>query len=203
MFSWSDDRKGFIKTCQRAFLLGMQVSTGGNISLRLKENLFLAKPSGVSLFDLKEEDLLVVDDSGKVVEGDGKPTKDLDCHLNIYRVRKDVGGVVHYHSPYSTAFAIRGRGIPLKTVHSKRILGKTPVIPPEKDGSDALAYWVGKTFSDPTIHVAILSGHGIISAGTDLRHAQNLAELLEETARIAYLSQFIDQKGENGTLGKP
>jgi len=193
MATWLEERRELISICQRAFLLGMQVSSGGNISMRLRDGLFLFKPSGISLFDLRKGDLLVADGSGEVVEGKGKPTRDVYAHLNIYRAREDVGGIVHYHSPFSTAYAVRGEGVPLKTVHSKRILGKVPVIPPVEDGSDAMAHWVGKVFSDPKVRAAILSGHGIIAAGSDLRSAENLAELLEESAKIAFLSQFMGQ----------
>ena len=190
MATWAEERRELIRICRRAFLAGMQVSSGGNISMRLKEGLFLVKPSGISLFDLRGEDLLVVDRSGRVIEGSGRPTRDLRSHLNLYKVREDVGGIVHYHSPFATAYAVRGEAIPLETVHSRRILGAVPVIPPVEDGSDAMADWVERAFSNPGVRAAILSGHGIIAAGSDLRSAENLAELLEESAKIAILSRF-------------
>lgn len=171
--------------------MGMQVSTGGNLSMRLGGDIFLVKPSGISLYDLQESDLLIADLSGKTVEGSGKPTKEIGTHLSIYRVRPDVGGVVHYHPPYATAYAVRGKPVPLLTVHAKRILGMIPVIPPGAEGSGALASLVGEIFSNPSVKVVLLAGHGILAGGTTLIEAQNLAELVEESAKIAYLSERL------------
>jgi L-ribulose-5-phosphate 4-epimerase len=191
MFSWSDERKTFLRMCRRAIEMGMQVSTGGNLSMRLRKDLFLVKPSGISLYDLREQDLLITDALGITVEGSGKPTKEIETHLGVYRARTDVRGVVHYHPPYATTYAVRGRSVPLMTVHAERILGFIPVIPPGAEGSEALASLVRETFSNPLVKVVLLTGHGILAGGTDLVEAQNLAELVEESAKIAYLSERL------------
>ncbi len=193
MSSWPEERKEFIRICQRSVLMGMQMSTGGNLSMKLKNDLFLIKPSGSSLYDLREDDLLVVHGSGKAMEGSGKPTKEINTHFAVYKVRPDVGGVVHYHSPYSTAYAVSGAKLPLLTVHAKRILGRLPVIPVDNEGSESLAWGVGNVFSDPTVNVALMAGHGLIAAGADLRQAQNLAELLEETARTGFIGRLLSE----------
>ena len=191
MISWSDERKTFLRICRRAFETGLQVSTGGNLSMILGSDIFLVKPSGISLYDLKESDLLIADLSGNTVEGSGRPTKEIGTHLSIYRVRPDVGGVVHYHPPYATAYAVCGKPIPLLTVHAERILGSIPVIAPGPEGSEALGLEVQKAFANPQVKVALLAEHGILAAGADLLEAQNLAELVEETAKIAYLSERL------------
>ncbi len=188
MISWPQQREEFIRVCRRAVKMGMQVSTGGNLSLKLPTGLFLVKPSGISLYDLTEADLLVSNDLGENVEGSGKPTKEIGTHLSVYRARADAGGVVHYHPPYATAYAVCGRSIPLLTVHAARILGNIPVVPPGAEGSEAIAAAVQEIFSDPSVKAVLLAGHGILAAGTNLVQAQNLAELVEESARIAYLS---------------
>jgi len=191
MIAWSDERKTFLRICRRAFEARLQVSTGGNLSMILGSDIFLVKPSGISLYDLKESDLLITDLSGKTVEGSGKPTKEIATHLSIYRVRPDIGGVVHYHPPYATAYAVCGKSIPMLTVHAERILGTIPVIPACEEGSEALGIEVQKIFANPRIKVALLAEHGILAAGADLTEAQNLAELVEETAKIAYLSERL------------
>lgn len=191
MISWLEQKKEFLRVCRRAVKIGMQVSTGGNLSIKLQKDLFLVKPSGISLYDLKEQDLLVTDASGKHVEGNGKPTKEIGTHLSVYRACADAGGVVHYHPPYATAYAVYARPIPLLTVHAKRILGAIPVIPPGAEGSETVAAAVQKAFSDPLVKAVLLAGHGILAAGTNLVQAQNFAELLEESAKIAYLSERL------------
>jgi L-ribulose-5-phosphate 4-epimerase len=191
MISWPQQRKEFLRVCRRAIEMGMQVSTGGNLSMRFPKDLFLVKPSGISLYDLGEQDLLITDALGETVEGSGKPTKEIGTHLSVYRARTDVGGIVHYHPPYATAYAVRGRPIPLLTVHAKRILGMIPVIPPGTEGSETVAASVKEAFSDPSVRVVLLASHGILAAGANLLQAQNLAELLEESAKIAYLSERL------------
>ena len=171
--------------------MGLQVSTGGNLSMRLQEDLFLVKPSGIALFDLEEEDLLVTDASGTPLEGRGKPTKEINTHLGIYKIRQDVGGIVHYHSTFATTYAVCRKEIPLRTVHARRILGKIPVVPPAMEGSEALAESIQRVFMDKSVCTALLFDHGIIAAGSDLSQAQNLAELVEESARIAYFSHLL------------
>lgn len=191
MSSWSAERREFIRICRRALRMGMQGSSGGNLSMRLQEGLFLVKPSGIALYDLEKRDLLVISDRGAPVEGERKPTKEIHSHLAIYRVRRELGGVVHYHSPFSTTYAVCRVGIPLRTVHAQRILGKIPEVPPLTEGSEALAACVEKVFLDRSVQAALLFDHGIIAAGPALSDAQNLAELVEESARIAYLSSFL------------
>ena len=184
-------RRDFVAACQRAFNLGLQMSTGGNLSLRLDTGYLLVKPSGLSLCELEPDDLLVCDDQGQVVQGADKPTKELRSHLAIYQARPEVGAVVHYHPPYSTAYAVSRRQIPLLTVHAKRILGHVPLVEAVGEGSEELASAVGKTFASPEVKAALLAEHGIIAVGQNLRQAQNLAELVEECARVALLSGLL------------
>jgi L-fuculose-phosphate aldolase len=188
---YSIDRQEFIRICRRALQVGLQVSTGGNLSMRLQEDLFLVKPSGIALFDLREEDLLVTDASGVPLEGGGKPTKEINAHLGIYQVRQDVGGIVHYHPTFATTYAVCRKEIPLRTVHARRILGKIPVVAPAMEGSDELAKSIQLVFRDASISTALLFDHGIIAAGSHLAQAQDFAELVEESARIAYFSHLL------------
>lgn len=188
MSSCGVERKEFIRICRRAIATGMQTSSGGNLSMRIGDNRFLVKPSGLALYDLQEDDLIVSDNSGTSVEGNGKPTKELNSHLAIYSIRQDVGGIVHYHSTFATTYAVCRREIPLMTVHAKRILGKIPTVPADMEGSPSLAASLQRVFEDRSVSTALLFDHGIIAAGVSLSQAQNLAELVEESARIAYLS---------------
>src|SRR5512133_488996 len=90
------------------------VWTGGNVSARDPETgLVVIKPTGVRYEHMRPDHMVVVDLDGRVVEGDLKPSSDTASHLYIYRQRPDVGGVVHTHSPYATAFAALGKPIPV------------------------------------------------------------------------------------------
>lgn len=93
---------------------GLVTWTSGNVSgLDRQSGLVVIKPSGVMFEDLRPEDLTVVDLEGRIVEGRLKPSVDAATHLYVYRHRPDVGGMVHTHSPYATAFAALGRPIPV------------------------------------------------------------------------------------------
>src|SRR5512135_1320627 len=88
--------------------------TGGNVSARDPETGYVIhKPSGVRYENLRPEMLVITDLDGKIIEGNLKPSSDTASHLYIYRHRPDVGGVVHTHSRYATAFAALGRPIPV------------------------------------------------------------------------------------------
>ena len=188
--SFLKERGQFREVSQRAFALGIQVSTGGNLSIQVADGLFLVKPSGISLFDLKEREVLLIDRTGVVLEGKGKPSKEWNSHSGIYGVRKDVGSIVHYHPPFATAHAVAGIEVPLLTVHAKRLLKRVPLISSAKEGSEDLAIMTRKAFSDGGVKTILLSEHGIIAVGKDLLEAQNMAELLEESAKIALLSRL-------------
>ena len=88
--------------------------TGGNVSALDRESGLVAiKPSGIRYEALRPEHMVIVDMDGRVVEGEFKPSSDTASHLFIYRHRPDVGGIVHTHSPYATAFAAVNRPIPV------------------------------------------------------------------------------------------
>src|SRR5208337_3290516 len=149
------------------------------------------KPSGISLFDLEARQLLLTDKTGRVMSGQGIPTKEFNSHAAIYGSRADIRAIVHYHPAYATAFAVRNLTIPLLTVHARRILKSLPLVPAGPEGGPQLAGLLKEMFAVPEVRGAVMSEHGIIAAGKDLKDAQNVAELIEESARIALLSSFL------------
>jgi L-fuculose-phosphate aldolase len=148
---------------RRAFQLGLQASTGGNISVRTGPDRFLTKPTGVGLFDCLDSDLVMV----------------------------DIQGRVHYHAPYATAYAVKGQTLPLPTVHARRILKEIPLIAEYPDGSPELADAVAQAFENREVLGLLMVDHGLMAVGPTLQQAQYRAELMEESARIKWLSQHI------------
>ena len=155
-------------------------------------NRFLVKGTGCSFYDLKESDISIVDIDGNSIAGTSKPSKEIHFHLGVYRAREDVCGVVHYHAPFSTAYAVKRVPIPLLTVHAKRILKKIAIIPEAAEGSQALADHVISAFRDREVRAILLAGHGLVAIGSTLSEAQNIAELLEESAQISLLVRLFD-----------
>jgi L-ribulose-5-phosphate 4-epimerase len=180
-----------VRIAQRAHARGLAAGTGGNISARLPgQDRILIKPSGLSLADCTADRLLVLTLQGDVLTGEGRPTKEVNFHLGIYRTRPEVGAVLHCHAPWATAWAITGRQLPLLTPHAEAKLRRVPVIPFAAQGSQDLADRVTTVFGDPDVVAALLEHHGYIVVGADPNAAGNLAELVEETAQIGWLTRW-------------
>src|SRR5690554_1813701 len=93
---------------------GLVLFTWGNVSVIDRENKVIAiKPSGVSYDIMKKEDIVIVDFNGNVIDGKLKPSVDLKTHMEIYKAFKEVGSIVHTHSTYATAWAQKGKSIPM------------------------------------------------------------------------------------------
>jgi L-ribulose-5-phosphate 4-epimerase len=182
----------FLWAARRAFDLGLQASTGGNISIRVGPDHFLTKPTGLGLTDCARSSLVLVDGEGNIRQGSANPTKEVGVHLGIFKTRGDIHGIVHYHAPFATAYAVKERRLPLPTVHAQRILRKIPLIPKSPEGSVELASATAHACRDQEVMGLLLAGHGILAIGKTLRQAQYIAELMEECAKIGWVSKSID-----------
>src|SRR2546429_1785156 len=121
---------------------GLVLFTFGNASgIARGEGLVVIKPSGVPYEKLKAEDMVVSDLQGKIIEGDYRPSSDLPTHLVLYRAFPQIGGVVHTHSEYATAWAQARRPIPcFGTTHADYFHGPVPVTSSLSDSEIADAY---------------------------------------------------------------
>jgi len=177
---------------KRAYYRGLTSGSGGNISARVDgTDRVVIKSSGVSFADTGEGNIILVDLHGNVVEGSLKPSKEVKFHCGIYRVRLEVGAVVHTHSPAATAFSVVGREIPMVTVSAAKGVMRTPLIGYAPPGSDELARLVMNSFQEKTLKTALLQNHGVITVGKDLFEALYLAEVVEDTAKIAIYVQGL------------
>jgi L-ribulose-5-phosphate 4-epimerase len=175
---------------------GLVLYTFGNASgISRRDGLVVIKPSGVPYDALKASDLVVTDLEGKIVEGSLRPSSDLPTHLAIYRAFPDVGGVVHTHSTYATAWAQARKPIPcLGTTHADYFRGAVPVtdeLSPEEIQS-AYEWNTGEAIVrrfrglDPGEMPAVLvAGHGPFTWGRNATEAAHNSVILEELARMA------------------
>jgi L-ribulose-5-phosphate 4-epimerase len=172
------------------------VWTAGNISARVPgEDLMVIKPSGVSYDDLSADAMVVTDLYGNLVEGDYAPSSDTAAHAYVYRYMPEVGGVVHTHSPYATAWAARGEPIPcVLTMIADEFGGDIPVGPFALIGDDSIGQGIVSTLRDSRSPAVLMKGHGPFTVGKDARAAVKAAVMLEECARTVH---FAHQ------LGKP
>ena len=184
---------------------GLIVRTWGNASGRdSKTGLIVIKPSGVSYKTIKVSDMVVIDLEGKVVEGKLKPSTDAPTHLHLYKQFPAVGGIVHTHSTYATAWAQAGKDIPpLGTTHADHFYGAVPCTRKlsaeeinekyESNTGKVIVERVG--VSDPLAVPAVLVNcHGPFCWGLDPEDAVNNAIALEEIARIAFYTVLLEKR---------
>jgi len=178
---------------------GLVVYTFGNVSgISRDDALVVIKPSGVPYEHMRASDLVVTDLDGNVVEGKLRASSDLATHLVLYRAFKELGGVVHTHSTYATAWAQSGREIPcFGTTHADYFHGSIPLTPPLRDDEIRGDYeantgkGIVRRFEnlDPMKSPGVLVvGHGPFCWGRTATDAAHMAVIMEELARMAYLS---------------
>lgn len=183
-----------IAMAKRCFDGRLQTNAGGNLSVRLDaRDAIVIKPSGVGFNECTRQNLQVVMlDGTMVTSAPGlKPSKDLDFHLDLYRIRDDINAIVHCHSPWATGYASAGIEIPCLTVQTIEKIGRMPLIPLSSLGGPQTEVEISPVFKDPSVRAAVLANHGTIGAGPTLMAAQYLAEIIEETAHIAYVRDTL------------
>jgi L-ribulose-5-phosphate 4-epimerase len=175
---------------------GLVTFTWGNVSgIDREQGLVVIKPSGVPYDKLKLEDLVVLDLEGNQVEGSLKPSSDTATHLVLYKAFPSVGGIVHTHSPWATAWAQAGKPIPaLGTTHADYFYGEIPVTRAMTADEIAGGYEletgnvIVETFQnlDPAMVPSVLvNSHAPFNWGKDAHEAVHNAVVLEEVAKMA------------------
>lgn len=180
---------------------GLVVLTWGNVSARDEETgLVVIKPSGVPYATMKAEDMVVVDLDGKVVEGKYRPSSDLPTHLYLYHEYPSLGGVVHTHSTYATAFAQAGKQIPAYgTTHADAFYGDVPCAREltNEEIDEAYEYNTGKVIAEAVtdaeaIPAILVKKHGVFTWGGTPEKAVENAVTLEEVAKMALLTRELN-----------
>jgi len=172
------------------------VWTGGNVSARDAESgLVVIKPSGVRYEDLLPEHMVVLDLDGKIVEGKLKPSSDTAAHLYIYKYRTDVGGVVHTHSPYATAFAAVNKPIPVVlTAIADEFGGPIPCGGFALIGDEAIGKVVVESIGKSS--AVLLKNHGVFTIGKNAKSAVKAAVMTEDNAKTVWLAMQIGMPDE-------
>jgi len=182
-------KEDMIKAASRAYRIGLQTGNGGNLSSRVPgTDTIIIKGSGFSFGECTQDNFVMVNIEGEVIGKGGKPSRELLTHLAVYRLRPDIHGIFHAHSPWSIAYAEDAEEIPLITDHSRSKLGPIPVIRVEGHGTEVFAAAVEKLLTEkPELGAFVQTKHGIFGLGKDIIRAEHNAELIEETAQIALL----------------
>lgn len=170
---------------------GLISANGGNVSLRCGDDCFLITASGAALRNLRRDEILLCGQDGKILEGgEGKVlSKEYRMHLNCYFNRPKAGCVLHLHPSYSIAFTAYEKELPLYTASARLKLGRVPTIPYAEPGSVSLAEAVRTAIiENPSSKVFLMKAHGILVVEQSMEAGFELAELAEDTAKIALLA---------------
>jgi L-fuculose-phosphate aldolase len=180
---------------KRAFHRRLVGGTGGNLSVRVPDtDTVLITPTGISLGDVEPDDNILTSLDGEILDSPRgfKGSKEAGFHLAAYRLRSDVGAIAHVHPPYSTAYSNKGGPLPLVTVSARLNLKHVPCIECYLPGTSELRDCVTQGIkNNPDVNSLLMKEHGILTLGRDLKHAYYLADLVEDTAKIAYVAATI------------
>ncbi|HEY0401669.1 MAG TPA: L-ribulose-5-phosphate 4-epimerase [Blastococcus sp.] len=176
--------------------------TAGNVSARVPgQELLVIKPSGVSYDELSPEAMVVTDLQGNLVDGHRRPSSDTAAHAYVYRHMPEVGGVVHTHSTYATAWAARGEAIPcVLTMIADEFGGEIPVGPFALIGDDSIGRGIVETLRGSRSAAVLMANHGPFTVGRSARDAVKAAVMLEDVARTVHIAR---QLGEPRPIAQP
>ncbi|HHV64822.1 MAG TPA: class II aldolase/adducin family protein [Peptococcaceae bacterium] len=182
-------RKDLVEVSKKIYARGLTSGTSGNPSARLvsSPDQVLIKATGKCFGDVVESDFLLVDLDGNVLDGEGRPSKEVRFHCGIYKNRPDVYAIVHGHSAYATAYVTAKGELPVVTAAAEAGLNKVGVVGYALPGSTELAEMVINAFKDPSLKAAVLDRHGFVTVGADIYKAFYLADVLEDNAKVACL----------------
>jgi L-ribulose-5-phosphate 4-epimerase len=184
--------------------LGLVLFTFGNASaVDRKAGVFAIKPSGVPYSDLSPENMVIVDFEGNTVEGKLRPSSDTKTHAVLYKHWPEIGGIVHTHSTYGTAWAQSQRAIPIYgTTHADHLTADIPCAPPMQDDMIAGNYEYETGFqimnhlkeaglSHQEVEMILVGNHAPFTWGKTAEKAVYNSAVLEELARMAFLTEQI------------
>lgn len=170
---------------------GLVAGTWGNISAWDDSKAgFWITPSGMDYLSLKEEDLVLLNLQGDVIEGYRKPSSEEHLHRAIYLKRKDVKGIVHSHSVFATAHAVAR--IPLPGLVEDLVMiagGEVAVADYQFPGTEGLAEAATQALGDK--NAVFLANHGLVGVGRDVEEALRVCQVVEKSAQIHIMSRML------------
>ncbi|MFZ5815716.1 MAG: class II aldolase/adducin family protein [Bacillota bacterium] len=191
---YAEQRRAVVAIARRMKRDGLVRLTSGNVSCRIPgTTLFAITPSGMEYETLEPEDICIIDLNGQVVDGRRRPSTESPLHRLTYLRRPDIGGVVHTHSIYASAFACLGQELPvISTELAGLVGGAIRCAPYAKAGTEEFAETALQTLGDQGVAV-LFQNHGVMAAGATLKEAYDVAVGLEEAAMIYFIARQMGQ----------
>jgi L-fuculose-phosphate aldolase len=191
---YKQKRKEVARFMRRLYKHGLTTTSGGNISLRISDNLIAITPSATDKGSMRWKEVGLLTMKGENLTPDLKPSIETEMHLSIYRKKKDIRAIVHAHPTFATAFTAMKNRINISlTAEACAILGEQPVfVPYALMGTKKLAELVAKYIDNSDI--LLLENHGVLTVGTNLLQAFDKIEVLENAARMTLIIDFAGKK---------
>jgi len=182
-------KKELVACARRAYAIGLQTGNGGNLSARQAgSDQVVIKGSGTSFGECTMDNLVTVNLDGEMIDGPGKPSREIKTHLAIYRLRPDVNGIFHSHSPWAIAYAEDADEIQPLALHAQSKLGVIPVLRVDGHADETVEKAVETLLEvHAGLKAFIQARHGIFGLAPTITMAEHHAELVEETAQIGWL----------------
>lgn len=188
-------RKELSEFSKRSFNRRLVGGTGGNLSIRIPgTDTVLITPTAISLGDVEPEQNILVNLDGEIIDSPMglKGSKETGFHLAAYQLKPDIGAIAHVHPPYATAFSNKAKPLPLATISARVNLKHVPWIECFRPGTLELRNCVIEGIkANPDVPCILMKEHGILAMGRDVKHAYYIADLTEDTAKIAYIEATI------------
>jgi L-ribulose-5-phosphate 4-epimerase len=202
---YSDLKKEAYRANIQLPALGLVLFTFGNVSVAdRKKGVFAIKPSGVPYEELTPKKMVIVDFNGQIIEGKYRPSSDTQTHAVLYKHWQNIGSIVHTHSTYATAWAQAQREIPIYgTTHADHLTVNIPCAPPMDDdmihgnyeyetGFQIMNHFEEIKLSYEEVEMILVGNHAPFTWGKSAKKAVYNAAVLEETAKMAWLTEQIN-----------
>jgi L-fuculose-phosphate aldolase len=168
-----------VEIAKRLYDRNMNAALGGNVSIRLGDEIAIT-PAGINKGFMTKDDVVVVDMEGNKLRGNGTPSSEGKMHYEVYKLRPDVQAIIHAHPPFAVAFALAHHDLPDDILPEATVLlGHVPCLPYVTPSTIELAREVAQGLAHR--NAAFMANHGAITVGADLEEAYNRMELLEQT----------------------
>lgn len=187
-----DERNTIAEHGRKMLDQGLTKGTGGNISALVGGEYMAISPSGMAYEEVEANDVPVLDFSHEQLLGEKKPSSEHSMHMQVYRQRDDVGGVVHNHSPYATTFATLNEPIPASHYLIAFAGQEVPVASYETYGTEALGNIAVETLGEE-YNACLLQNHGVLAVGDSVASAFETALMVEYCAQIQYQAMAIGE----------
>lgn len=185
------EREETAATMRRLYERGLTTCSGGNVSLRIEDNIVAITPSSTDKAYIQPGDIAVVDLAGNILSGSKKTSIETAMHLSVYRARKDIRALVHAHPLHATFFTASGQRLRTDIIAEARFLLGEPVLAPYAlMGTEALAESVAEAFKNEKTRAVLLENHGVMTSGDSLFRAFDRMEVLEAAAMMTWMGEI-------------